>query len=299
MVELKVIRTILSKYFQITDTETSISFKCPFCKKDGKDKEIYVYRDTGRIICYRCRLNKRTWHNAWVFLKDVLGAIGVNGEKILSEHKSIVYQDLGTPVIAGLGKYPQREFIPGSEELRISEYLKGRGYNVEKVLQFFWYGTKGELRDRICVPLQPAGWQGRVLTKEGNPKYKTIRGRATDNNLYFTPCEGLVSDSLFLVESPFGAVRLFEHDYDAVAFLGTNPGKPINALLRRKRVQDVYLWLDPDVPKERLLEISKHFISEDYVLYIIQYHKEPDDCNKEEIQEALAMATEFCLDEVY
>jgi 5S rRNA maturation endonuclease (ribonuclease M5) len=291
-----VIEQILAAYTKITYTPDGYTITCPWCKEENRDKQIYFYR-SGVVACFRCRdLKDRTWRNSFKALQEILTKLGVDKRKLQTFNGSIQYVDFGKGISKSIKRYgTEHEFTAAEDSEEIKVFLKERNLDINKVKDFIFLGIKGPMKDKVCFPLYPSGFQCRSLTSHDYRIYKDKH-----DHLVFSPDPISKVNDLFIVEGPKDSLNLYQYGYQAIATLGINTSPYIKQIIAAKEPQNIYLWFDPDEAGAKgVAKLAKFLISGFYDLFSIKYKEDPQDASENDIQEAILTAEALEVEEIF
>jgi hypothetical protein len=212
---------------------------CPLCQNDGKKKYVYIYKNTGKIICYRCvSLDRKLPDSLFSFLRwYAKGKIFPQSHKwVWTNQKTTVSVDVTPP---NLTKDLPNEAL---------EFLKTKRID-PKGKEIYWDHEKKTL----AFPLYPRGFQYRYIDR--TPKYQTFSNGAK-HPIYIPNSFQKNSDTLWLVEGVFDALSIPKEKGDAIALLGTSLSPHVLTYARRMNYDQIILFLDPDIPLKKIKNLA-------------------------------------------
>jgi DNA primase len=191
-----------------------------------------------------------------------------------------------------------------SKSFTSSEYLASRGIS-EATLDEFGVGfynnprTKSQLQGRILFPLQNIkgehiGYASRTV-KDEEPRYvfpPATRERdgvvyQFDRSVLLWNLHRLDSKEVFIVEGFFGCMNLHQHDYPAVALMGSNLSEA-QATLIEDHFQQATFVLDPDDAGKKLAVQAMNALQGRIVLKLVLPSVQADQMTEAELKTLLA-----------
>lgn len=274
MINLEIVEGLLRDHAKgLTENSKSWIFDCPLC---GKSEKLFMLKNTGRFVCWRCRDTDGYEGNPEFVLKDVTGLplaeikrriYGIDSYRsgVLGGNLKDFWDDeevISTDTYIPKPVFFRSEFydLDHKWSKRGLEYLAGRGVSLEIARR---YDLKYSPPDRrIIIPIKRQGelygWQARaIFDTEGTttPKILTLNGlTGDDQNIrkdHFLMFEdNLIGSKHALVgEGPFDAIKA-DRCGGNVATMGKAISRVQLGILQNSGIEKLYIALDPDASLE-------------------------------------------------
>ncbi len=266
-------------------TRKSFVFDCPQC---SKKKKLYVYKHTGRFVCWHCA-GQGFEGNPEFLLSSLLGVsveearrrvFGADAGN-LSRHLDLSWvatEDPEEREIAPTLSWPFHVLpLDHPHAARGVAYLAGRGVPLEIARE---YGMRySPVERRVFVPVEEGGrlvgWQGRLIipnkgTAEDGSAYdatKILSSRDIPRDRILMFGDRIRGDTAILCEGPFDAAKCHLIP-GACATMGKKVSPGQIRTLREKGVQKLYLALDPDAAAETMALMAAFWDIEVYLVVI-------------------------------
>ena len=123
---------------------------------------------------------------------------------------------------------------------------------------------------------------------KGQSKWKNTKGFHNNSFLYnFWNAKKYIekTNEVILVEGPADVWRLHENCiYNSLAMFGTSLTSDQKIILENLPITKVKIFLDPDEPGILASKILQKYLERFYTIEVIEYLKQPSDCNEEDIK---------------
>ena len=222
------------------------------------------------------RLRKESLNNneedSFIYFKNSIpeGCISVSKDhypKALSERKISVNlaRLVGTKICNSRGKFYNRIIFP-VESMKTRTFVAQTGFTKSKTKKIKEeYKKRGKLFRKVMFP--DGSFMGEVLYLYN--KFKNVER------------------DIFVVEGIMDALRLLRSGFCAVAVFGSKIGKTQSYLLSLMKTNNIYIMLDGDVKKEKLVKYVKRVVRDCYDKKIrvceLDKDKDPDDLSDKEL----------------
>jgi DNA primase len=268
----------------IDKNKRNIPGVCPNPKHLDSHPSFFFDLDTQLFQCFGCNLKGRGINKLRYQVTGIL--VNIQESKI-QKWDRIELKKKRTPSIKDL---------PPALNNEGEIYLLSRGFTSETIKN--WGMRFDKLRDSIMIPLEKMGYVERFLhAKKGELKYKYVPGSDIDLDLFgiskYNELGFLKPSAAILVEGSLDAIWLHQLGYTtALALL--HPDISLDQIKVLKGVTSiVYILLDNDAgglnTEEKIYQKLRNnsFIVKKCRLPL---EKDPNDCTKEQIEEALKNA---------
>ncbi len=313
-------RLVLDSGISFKQTASSWIFTCPRCNKAGK---LYLYKESGRFLCFICSETENFKGRPEYALTELLGIpIGEirsrlygDGEYGNTVHLDLTLRDFDNEVVPKVDVEEQNasfdevewpwEYFPidtDKEAKRGREYLEGRGISLSVAMEYDirYAPTRRRVAFPVIVGGRLLGYQERLVVPHRN--WNEEQGRYNETPKILTsqdlPRQKLVmfadrligKDHAVLCEGPVDAIKAHLCGGN-VATMGKAVSRGQMQFLKDRGVKKLYLGLDPDAADE-MIRLSKDFPDmEMYYMAVPAKYKDLGEMPMEEVLEIFQAAT--------